>query len=238
MRAHGCGKPLPRNGGARTRASRRRKRNLRRGNACTTSSAPLPCSHWAGSACPRHCEHAGGTATLRRLWVDAVVASALARAAARAVAHRADPDWPAAERQALVARLAPDLDAAPSFNADAGIDAGLRIAAGGNVVDGSLAGLLEDRAEVGAQLAAIPRRAAREGSVLPDETARSASGVMSRASIRSISGPVLHATASGPFKLREAVRSVRRRCWARSCGCTVTRSSCRCTRTRPDCARA
>ena len=28
---------------------------------------------------------------------------------------------------------------------------------------------------------------------------------MSRASIRSISGPVLHAVASGPFKLREAV---------------------------------
>ena len=29
---------------------------------------------------------------------------------------------------------------------------------------------------------------------------------MSRASIRSISGPVLHATATGPFKLREAVQ--------------------------------
>ena len=28
---------------------------------------------------------------------------------------------------------------------------------------------------------------------------------MSRALIRAISGPVLHATASGPFKLREAV---------------------------------
>ena len=62
------------------------------------------------------------------------------------------PDWPADERQALLARVAPELDAAPAFDEDAGIVAGLRIAAGGNVVDGTLAGLVADRAEVGAQL--------------------------------------------------------------------------------------
>lgn len=88
----------------------------------------------------------------RRQWVDAVRAMAwrvLPRAQWR-IAH--DPAWPAAEQQALGARIARDLDAAPAFCADAGIDAGLRIASGGNVVDGSLEGLLADRVEVGAQL--------------------------------------------------------------------------------------
>ena len=40
----------------------------------------------------------------------------------------------------------------PTFVADTGIAAGLRIAAGGNVVDGTLAGLVNDRSEVGAKL--------------------------------------------------------------------------------------
>ncbi len=88
----------------------------------------------------------------RRLWVDAVVAMAwrvLPRAQWR-IAH--DPAWPVAEQQVLGARVARELDVAPAFNADTGIDAGLRIASGGNVLDGSLAGLLADRVEVGAQL--------------------------------------------------------------------------------------
>jgi hypothetical protein len=88
----------------------------------------------------------------RRLWVEAVVAMAwrvLPRTQWR-IAH--DPAWPAVEQQALGARIARDLDMAPAFSADARIDAGLRIASGGNVVDGSLAGLLADRVEVGARL--------------------------------------------------------------------------------------
>jgi vacuolar-type H+-ATPase subunit H len=89
---------------------------------------------------------------LRRLWVDAIVAAALQVVPRRQwrIAH--GPDWPVEERQALLARLAPDLDAVPSCDEDAGIVAGLRIAAGGNVVDGTIAGLVEDRAQVGAQL--------------------------------------------------------------------------------------
>jgi len=89
---------------------------------------------------------------LRRCWVDAILAAALKVLPRRQwrIAH--GPDWPVAERQALLARLAPDLDAAPACDEDAGIVAGLRIAAGGNVVDGTLAGLVEDRAQVGAQL--------------------------------------------------------------------------------------
>jgi hypothetical protein len=62
------------------------------------------------------------------------------------------PDWLEGERQAFLSRVAPQLDAAPAFDNDDSIVAGLRIAAGGNVVDGTLAGLVADRAEVGAKL--------------------------------------------------------------------------------------
>jgi len=90
--------------------------------------------------------------TLRSLWIEAIVAAALKVLPRRQwrIAH--GPDWLVEERQALQSRLAPDLDAAPACFDDAGIVAGLRIAAGGNVVDGTLAGLVEDRAQVGAQL--------------------------------------------------------------------------------------
>jgi hypothetical protein len=88
----------------------------------------------------------------RRPWVDAILAAALKvlpRAQWRVV-H--GPDWPASERQALLTRVAPELDTAPAFDNVADIVAGLRIAAGGNVVDGTLSGLVADRAEVGAKL--------------------------------------------------------------------------------------
>ena len=89
---------------------------------------------------------------LRGLWVGAIcaVASRVLPRTQWRIAHGAD--WPAVERQALGAQVAPELDAAPTFVADDGIVAGLRIAAGGNVVDGTLHGLVNDRGEVGAQL--------------------------------------------------------------------------------------
>jgi vacuolar-type H+-ATPase subunit H len=89
---------------------------------------------------------------LRQRWVDAIMATArgaLPRGPWR-IAH--GPEWPAAERQQLLAQLTADLDAAPTLVADAGIVAGLTVTAGGNVVDGTLAGLVDDRSEVGAQL--------------------------------------------------------------------------------------
>lgn len=88
----------------------------------------------------------------RRMWVDAIVAmarSTLPRTPWR-IAH--GPDWPIAEQRHLSARLAADFDAAPALVADAGITGGLKITAGGNVVDGTVAGLLDDCVEVGAQL--------------------------------------------------------------------------------------
>jgi len=117
---------------------------------------------------------------LRRQWIDAIVATALKvlpRTRWR-VAHGAD--WPVEEREALLARLAPDLDTAPSCDEEASIVAGLRIAAVGNVVDGTLAGLVEDRAQVGAQLLrqmenqSVSQGRPNERSVPLEGTARSA----------------------------------------------------------------
>jgi hypothetical protein len=88
----------------------------------------------------------------RRAWTDAVVkaaASVLPRAPWR-IGH--EPGWPPDERQAVGNRIASMVGVAPVFVANAGIAAGLRVAASGNVVDGTLGGLLADRAEVGAQL--------------------------------------------------------------------------------------
>jgi vacuolar-type H+-ATPase subunit H len=88
----------------------------------------------------------------RSLWTDAVVAEAtrVLPAGRWRIVHA--PDWPEAERQVLAARLARNRDAQPEFVADAAIDAGLRVVAGGNVVDGTLAGLVADRDDLGAKL--------------------------------------------------------------------------------------
>jgi len=92
------------------------------------------------------------TPELRRLWAAAVVASARASLPATQwrIAHA--PDWPADERDALDAGLAAARGSRCVFGADTGIRAGLRVSANGNVVDGTLDGLLADRAEIAAQL--------------------------------------------------------------------------------------
>lgn len=86
----------------------------------------------------------------RRGWVASVSADAvrlLPRAEWR-ITHA--PDWPAAERDSVAAELA--LAIAPSFHPDAAVGAGLKIAALGNVIDGTIEGLLADRAAIGARL--------------------------------------------------------------------------------------
>jgi hypothetical protein len=89
---------------------------------------------------------------LRRRWVATVVAGA--RAALPGTAWRIvhAPDWPLAEREAIGAELAAAHGAECRFDEDASIRAGLRISANGNVVDGTLDGLLADRADIGSQL--------------------------------------------------------------------------------------
>ena len=102
-------------------------------------------------------------AASRRLWVDAVLTEAvrvLPRVPWRIV-H--GPGWAEPERQAVTSRLERRADVGPdpaavqalsavAWRADAGIEAGLRVEAGGNVVDGTLAGLVSDRDEIGARL--------------------------------------------------------------------------------------
>lgn len=90
----------------------------------------------------------------RHAWVAHVVAQAKAALPARRWRIDHAPDWPAAERDVLVAQLAREGAAPPELRADATIGAGLRITGEGTVVDGTQAGLLRDRAENGARLLA------------------------------------------------------------------------------------
>jgi len=60
--------------------------------------------------------------------------------------------WPQEERDSLGAELDRALGSPPEFMENDDIRAGLRISAGGNVIDGSLAGLVGDRADIGARL--------------------------------------------------------------------------------------
>jgi len=88
----------------------------------------------------------------RAAWVGQVLASARARMPRGhwRIVHA--PDWPEEERLALAQALVAESDAAPLFEADAAIGAGLKITADGNVIDGTLAGLLSDRAEFESRL--------------------------------------------------------------------------------------
>lgn len=88
----------------------------------------------------------------RRGWVERVVGearAALPRAAWRIVYA---PGWAEDERNALAAALARDLGASPQLVLDASARAGLKVIAEGNVMDGTLPGLLADRSEIGAKL--------------------------------------------------------------------------------------
>jgi hypothetical protein len=88
----------------------------------------------------------------RAAWTAELLAYARARLQPGAwrIAHA--PDWPADERDAVRASLLADARVEPRFEADASIAAGLKVVDGTNVVDGTLAGLLADRAGVEARL--------------------------------------------------------------------------------------
>jgi len=88
----------------------------------------------------------------RANWVAHVLASARARMTKGSWQIVHAPDWPAAEQQALAQALAAESGAPPRFEADTDVPAGLKVVAEGNVIDGTLAGLLADRAEFEAQL--------------------------------------------------------------------------------------
>ena len=88
----------------------------------------------------------------RRRWAETHLGRALAKLPRTEweIAHA--PGWPADERQAaaewLAARGGPDL----SFDEDTALGAGLRVRAGHNTLDASLAGLLADRRAIEGRL--------------------------------------------------------------------------------------
>jgi hypothetical protein len=86
-------------------------------------------------------------------WQRAQARSAwVARAVAEARAALPEGRWRITHAAGLTDEDKSAVRADAQFEVDAGMRAGLRIAAGGNVVDGSLAGLLADRVEIGARL--------------------------------------------------------------------------------------
>jgi hypothetical protein len=88
----------------------------------------------------------------RREWVASVLEPArelLGRADCR-IAHA--PGWPEEERQEVTSAFAACGIAGIGFEECPGERAGLAVRADGNVVDGTLAGLLADRAAIGARL--------------------------------------------------------------------------------------
>ncbi len=85
-------------------------------------------------------------------WVAGVLTQARQCLAASDWILRHAPGWPAAERAAQLQGLAGLAVQAVQIEEDPRIGAGLRITAGGNVIDGTLAGLLAGRAEFEARL--------------------------------------------------------------------------------------
>ncbi|CAG1001408.1 hypothetical protein BURK1_02888 [Burkholderiales bacterium] len=93
-------------------------------------------------------------APARRAWVDDAIrqARALLPRGAWRIAHA--PGWPQDERDALAADLSRTHGTSVAFAEEPALGAGLAIASGGNVVDGTRAGLTSDRDEIGALLLA------------------------------------------------------------------------------------
>lgn len=93
-----------------------------------------------------------GDAAARRQWVDAALRDAQRVLAAGDWRIDHAPGWPDDERRSLAQRLQIDRRTTLEFAEHAGLGAGLRIVAGRNVVDATLAGLLADRESIGAGL--------------------------------------------------------------------------------------
>ena len=90
----------------------------------------------------------------RGAWVASVIVEAkkaLPRGVWRIVSA---PGWPDDERDALGAMLASELGAPPQFVVAESARAGLKVTAGGNLIDGTLDGLTADRDEIGSRLLA------------------------------------------------------------------------------------
>jgi hypothetical protein len=100
-------------------------------------------------------------------WVAKVIAAAKTRMPRGPwhIVHA--PDWPVAEQQALRPMLPLEPHTAPVFEPDAQIRAGLKVAAAGNLIDGTLGGLLADRGELESRLLRQLESATAESAVAP-----------------------------------------------------------------------
>jgi hypothetical protein len=154
--AHGDARQRMRDAFAEERARRdervaaaRANLQTRRRVAMQRRSSALLTAAW--SKLPGALEARWRAPDTRRGWVEACVASAreLLPPSGWRIAHPVD--WPHEERAAL----ATVVGEAPQFVADRRIGAGIRIEANGNVIDGTLAGLLADRSEIGGAFLAL-----------------------------------------------------------------------------------
>jgi hypothetical protein len=88
----------------------------------------------------------------RRTWIAVVATEARKSLPGRSWRVTHAPDWPAGEWPTVNAEFAAEPAAECAFDADSRIRAGLKVSAGGCIVDGTLEGLLSDRAEIGSRL--------------------------------------------------------------------------------------
>jgi|APIni6443716594_1056825.scaffolds.fasta_scaffold494689_1 hypothetical protein len=103
----------------------------------------------------------------RAAWVAAVVGAAKARMPRSPWRILHAPDWPVAEQHALRAGWPLGPDAAPAFEPDARIRAGLKVAAAGNLIDGTLDGLLAERGDIESRLLRQLESASAEETTAP-----------------------------------------------------------------------
>ncbi len=87
----------------------------------------------------------------RRSWIETVISEARKVLPPEAWRIAFARGWSDGEQAAFAASL-PALGGPPELILDDGARAGLRVSAGANVIDGTLAGLLADRTEIGARL--------------------------------------------------------------------------------------
>jgi hypothetical protein len=104
-------------------------------------------------------------AAARRAWIDALLRTAAASLLDSSWTIEHPADWPQAEQDALRSRVG---EVSVSFAPQPGMAAGLRICAGGACVDGSVDGLLKDRAYIESLLlAALHEHCSQEHSDCP-----------------------------------------------------------------------
>jgi len=111
----------------------------------------------------------------RGQWVDDLVRAAIQRLPAGPWTLTHPPSWPAAERDAVVAKVTAACGAPPRLVADVEIRAGLLIASGTTTLDGSIHGLLADRPAVAARLLALVEEDARLPSPNPGDRGKAPS---------------------------------------------------------------